>query len=176
MIIMPSTLVNLVLLGTAWSPVILIIGVHEALCRACWTIFFVSAGVALALLFICMGIFRFAKRRPGQPIEIKEIERNDQEVLTFILVTMLPIMRASGETVVGQPIVVTLIVLLVTVTLLQARAYHFNPVIRLFLRYRCYSIKTIYGTPILLISRADLRLPCELPEIVKLTNFVWLQK
>ena len=173
---MLSTFANLILVGTAWSPVILVIGVHEALCRKSWCVLFAFAIAAFVLFLACIGIFKIAKSRsPGETVEFKEFERKDQEVLTFILITMLPIMRSSNESIVGNPLVTILVAAIITVTLLQARAYHFNPLIRL-LGYRCYSVRTMLDTPILLICKKDLRLPGKVANMVKLTDFVWLQK
>ena len=136
-------------------------------------------GLAAALFLVCVLLLYVVRRKYiSQPITIDSIENKDQEVLTFILVTLLPIIRASDKSIFSDQLTTMInlaIVGIITFTLYSARAYHFNPVIRLLLGYRCYSIKNSHGTPILLISKKVLRRPCKIESAIPIADFVHLQ-
>lgn len=171
---------NVAFFATAWSPVVIVVGLHEVKTGQPWKIFFIYyMGLAVALFLTCLLLLYVVRRKYiPQPITIDSIENKDQEVLTFILVTLLPIMRASDKSIFCDDLTTMInlaIVGIITFTLYSARAYHFNPVIRLFLGYRCYSIKNSHGTPILLISKKVLRRPCKIESAIPIADFVHLQ-
>ena len=167
---------NLILLGTSWCPVVLIVGLHEALCCGCWEWFYLSLGVSICLILACKCILEYkTKNGKKQTLKIESIESRDSEVLIFVFATLLPIMRERNESIIGHPVTMICIFIVITVTLYTSRSYHINPVIRIILRYHCYSAKYSNGTSILLISKKDLITPGMIEQTVRLTKFVRLQ-
>lgn len=167
---------NLILLGTSWCPVVLVVGLHEALRCGCWIWFFVFLAISVGLFFACVGILRYkAKHGKKQTIEVTSIESKDGEVLVFIFATILPLIRDKDQAIIGHPATMICILVITIGTLYVARAYHFNPIIRIILQYRCYSVKNSSGTSILLISKKDLTTTGLIERTVRLTDFVRLK-
>ena len=92
-------------------------------------------------------------------IYIQEFERKDQEVLTFLFIYLLPFIRSGGSTFASEPITSGYVLIIIIIALVHARAFHFNPVMRLLFRYRFYAVKDQHGMSNLLISKKDLRRP-----------------
>ena len=162
------------LVSTSLSPVLGAVAVnqfarHEPLVRwAPWLL------VALLLVFICWGMLRYAaKNAQKHPFHIKEFERNDREVLAFLLAYLLPFVSSENMAFTGEWLTGAYILGIIFLVIAHADAFHFNPVMGL-LGYHFYSVKNDDGVSNLLISRKTLRRPGKDVGTVRLADTIYL--
>ena len=104
---------------------------------------------------------------------IKEFERRDQEMLTFLFIYLLPFLRSKDSTFTTDWLMAIYIIIIIVPAIAHADAFHFNPVMRLF-RFRFYAVKTSIGVPNILISKKTLRRPDQEIQTVRLAQNVYL--
>ena len=114
-----------------------------------------------------------AKKAQRHLLEIKEFERKDQEMLTFLFIYLLPIIRSENATFASEPLTAICALGIIFVAIADVGAFHFNPVMRVF-RYRFYAIKTSHGVSNLLISKKDLCRPNQEIQTVRIATNVYL--
>ena len=164
------------LMATSLSPVLLILAISQLECGQPW-----KGGIWLGIAFIflsgCWALLKFVKKNArSELISIQEFERKDQEVLTFLFIYLLPFIRSGGSTFANEPITSGCVLIIIIYALVQARAFHFNPVMYLFFRYRFYAVKDRHGVSNLLISKKDLRRSGVEIKTVALARNVYLHK
>ena len=154
---MLSLLARGLLVSTSLAPVLVAVAITRLERGESWTIWVQWLGAAVALVVLCHALLVGAGARAQRHIFcIKEFERKDSEVLTFLFIYLLPLIQSE------QPIfasirftsiyVTAILVLVIT----HVGAFHFNPVMRL-LGYRFYAVKNNSGLSNILISRTDFR-------------------
>ncbi len=170
-----NLLAKSLLASTALSPLLLIVGVNQIERYKSLT-FWIGVTSAVILAVVCKGLLMYAsKHLQKHLIHIKEFESKDQEMLTFLLIYLLPFIR-SGSSVFASEWKVTILILVTIVgAIAHAGALHFNPVMGLVFGYHFYAIKNSHGVSTLLISRTDLIQPDKEVQTVQLASNVYLQ-
>ncbi|ROO29758.1 hypothetical protein SAOR_02800 [Salinisphaera orenii MK-B5] len=103
---------------------------------------------------------------------IQAFERNDREMLAFLLAYLLPFVSADNMTFNGQWLTGAYVLGVIFLVVSHAGAFHFNPVMGL-LRYHFYAVRNQDGVTHLLISRAELRRPNTEIETVRLAHNIY---
>lgn len=171
---MLNTLAKLLLMSTSLAPVLGAVAVNQIAQYKHWTHWGGWLGVALILVSLCWAMLRYAaKNSQKHDIHIKEFERNDKEVLAFLLAYLLPFVGAQNMSFSGEPLTGAYILALIILVFTHAGAFHFNPVMGL-LGYHFYSVKNGDGVSNLLISRAELRRTGKDVQAVRLARGIYL--
>ena len=162
------------LVSTSLSPVLGAIAINQYERGEPWTNWIWWIVIAFLLIGICWGLLRYAERNIQKTsFFIKEFERKDQEMLTFLFIYLLPFLRSEASALVNDWLTSIYILVIVILTIAHAGAFHFNPVMRLF-GYRFYAVKNSAGVSNLVISKIDLRQPNNEVQTVKLAWNVYL--
>ena len=130
--------------------------------------------VALLLVFLCWALLRYASKNAQQhAYRIKEFERDDKEVLAFLVTYLLPFLSTDKMGFAGDWLTGAYVLLIIFLVIAHAGAFHFNPVMGL-LGYHFYSVKNQDGVSHLLISRAELCRPGQEVQTVRLAQNIYL--
>ena len=171
---MLSIFAKILLVSTSLSPVLLVMAVNQAERCTTWTSWGWWLVPAIFLVVLCWILLRGTEKKAQQHlIYIKEFERKDQEMLTFLFIYLLPFIRSENLTFASEWITSLCVVVIITLTIAHVGAFHFNPIMRLF-GYRFYAIKNLHGVSNLLISKKDLRRPDKEVQTVRLAHDVYL--
>ncbi|SES04625.1 hypothetical protein SAMN04487958_10681 [Vreelandella subterranea] len=104
---------------------------------------------------------------------IQEFERNDKEVLAFLLAYLLPFISSDGVISTGEWLVGAYVLAVIFLVIAHAGAFHFNPVMGL-LGYHFYNVRNGDGVSHLLISKDELRKPGTDIQTVRLAHGIYL--
>ena len=130
--------------------------------------------VALLLVFLCWALLRYAAKNAQQhQFHIKEFERNDKEVLAFLVTYLLPFLSTEKMGFAGDWLTGAYVLAIIFLVIAHAGAFHFNPVMGL-LGYHFYAVKNGDGVSHLLISKDELRRPGRDVETVRLAHGIYL--
>ena len=158
------------LMATSLSPVLGAVAVNQFARHEPWTRWAGWLVAALFLVFVCWAVLRYAARNAQQHLfHIKEFERNDTEVLAFLLAYLLPFVSSKDMAFTGEWLTGAYIFGVIFLVFAHAGAFHFNPVMGL-LGYHFYSVKNGDGVSQLLISKAELRRPGKDVQTVRLAH------
>lgn len=131
--------------------------------------------VALMLVFLCWALLRYAAKNAQQhQFHIKEFERNDKEVLAFLVTYLLPFLSTEKMGFAGDWLTGAYVLAIIFLVIAHAGAFHFNPVMGL-LGYHFYAVKNGDGVSHLLISKDELRRPGRDVETVRLAHGIYLR-
>lgn len=145
-----------VLALTSLSPVFLTMAINYFEHGEPWTIWIWWIAATIVSVVFCWGLMRYIARKAQiNSVLIKDFERKDQEMLAFLFIYLLPITRSENLALSDNILTSCFVLFVTTLAIVCARAFHFNPVMRLVFRYRFYSVKDSRGIPNLLISRTD---------------------
>lgn len=164
------------LLSTSLSPVLVGVAISEfdskQILKNSFPLLLLSMAIMLTLLCLC--IMKQAERT-GQrhPVVVVSIERKDQEMLTFLFLYLLPLIRSEHSTFTENWILLLYVSVVIVVALAYAEAFHFNPVMRIF-RYRFYSVTDANSAPLLLISKRELRRVRKRIRVIEITPNTYL--
>jgi hypothetical protein len=100
-------------------------------------------------------------------------ERNDQEILAFLLAYLLPFVSAENMAFTGEWLTGVYIFAIIFLVIAHAGAFHFNPVMGL-LGYHFYAVKNADGVSLVLISKNELRRPGRDVQTVRLAHHIYL--
>lgn len=130
--------------------------------------------IALLLVFLCGVLLIYAARNvQKQDFYIKKFERNDKEVLTFLITYLLPFLSTEKMGFASDLLTGAYILGIIFLVISHAGAFHFNPVMGL-LGYHFYEVKDQFCVSSLLISKVELRRPGETVETVCLAQNIYL--
>ena len=133
--------------------------------------------VAFVLVLLCWALLRYAARKVQENLLfIKEFERKDQEVLTFLFIYLLPFLRSEQSIFASGWLTSGYILAIIILAIAYADAFHFNPVMRILFRYRFYAVKNDHGISNLLISKTDIQQSGHEIQTVRLARNVHLHK
>jgi MFS family permease len=162
------------LVSTSLAPVLGAVAVNQlALHEPCtrWSGWLIAA---LLLVALCWAMLRYASRNAQKHLfHIKEFERNDQEILAFLLAYLLPFVSAKNMAFTGEWLTGAYILGIIFLVIAHAGAFHFNPVMGL-LGYHFYAVKNGDGVSHLLISKTELRRPGKNVQTVRLAHHIYL--
>ncbi len=164
------------LVSTSLSPVLGAVAVNQiALGRQwyCWAPWLVAA---ILLAITCWGLLRYAARAiQADNFTIQEFERNDKEVLAFLLAYLLPFLSSKDLAFSGEWITGAYVFIIIFWVIAHAGAFHFNPVMGL-LGYHFYAVKNAQGVSYLLISKKQLSRTAMPIKAVRLAYDIYLYK
>ena len=171
---MLNSFAKFLLMATSLSPVLGAVAVNEFARNRPWTHWGGWLAAALLLVFLCRWLLRYAAKNAQQhQFHIKAFERNDTEVLAFLLAYLLPFVSSKDMAFAGEWLTGAYILGIIFLVFAHAGAFHFNPVMGL-LGYHFYSVKNSEGVPYLLISKAELRRPGKDVQTVRLAHGIYL--
>lgn len=135
-----------------------------------------GAWLAITLLLVCLcwALLSYAAGSAQKHVfHIKEFERDDKEVLTFLITYLLPFLSTEKMGFAGDWLTGAYILGIIFLVIAHAGAFHFNPVMGL-LGYHFYEVKDQAGVSNLLISKAELRRPGQEVQTARLTQNIYL--
>lgn len=128
------------------------------------------------LLFIVCWLFlkKYApKEFEIEPFYIKEFDRRDLEMLTFLLIYLLPFIQSNDPMFARGWLTNIYVIFIITIAFVDVGAFQFNPMMRL-IGYRFYIVKNKNGVSYLLISKKVLKTPgIEIP-VVPISHDIYL--
>lgn len=171
---MMNTLAKFLLVSTSLSPLLGAVAVNQlargepAIRWSPWL------AVAMLLVFLCWALLRYAaKNIQHHQFNIKEFERNDKEVLAFLVTYLLPFLSTEKMGFIGEWLTGAYVLAIIFLVIAHAGAFHFNPVMGL-LGFHFYSVKNDDGVSHLLISKGELRRPGQDLNTVRLAHGIYL--
>jgi hypothetical protein len=171
---MLNTFAKFLLVSTSLSPLLGAVAVNQFARGEPVSRYGVWVAVALLLIFLCWALLRYAsKNAQGHAYRIKEFERDDKEVLAFLVTYLLPFLSTDKMGFPGAWLTGALWRLIIFLVIAHAGAFHFNPMMGL-LGYHFYAVKNEDGVSHLLISRAELRRPGQEVQTVRLAHNIYL--
>lgn len=162
------------LVSTSLAPVLGAVAVNQFAHHEHWTRWSGWLGAALLLVFICWAMLRYASKNAQKHLfHIKEFERNDKEVLAFLLAYLLPFVSKENMAFTGEWLTGAYILGIIFLVIAHAGAFHFNPVMGL-LGYHFYAVKNGDGISQLLISKDELRRAGKDVPTIRLAHGIYL--
>jgi len=171
---MLNTFAKILLVATSLSPVLGAVAVNQYARDEPWSSWGLWIAAAVVLVLMCWALLGYAARSlQKQQFHISKFERNDVEVLTFLLAYLLPFVSSENMVFTGEWLTGVYIYSVIFLVLAHAGAFHFNPVMSL-LGYHFYSVKNTDGVSHLLISKEELRKPGKDVQTVRLAHGIYL--
>jgi len=171
---MLNTVARLLLVSTSLAPVLGAVAVSQYAHGEPWLRWSAWLVAALMLVFLCWAMLRYAAHNAQKHVfHIKEFERNDKEVLAFLLAYLLPFISKGNMNFTGEWLIGAYVLGIIFLVIAHAGAFHFNPVMGL-LGYHFYSVKNNDGVSHLLISKDELRRPGADVRTVRLAHGIYL--
>lgn len=171
---MLSGVAKLLLVSTALAPVLGAVAVNQFAHNSRWFCWGGWLGAAVLLCLLCWAMLCYASKHVQKDLlHIKEFERNDKEVLAFLLAYLLPFVSAENMAFTGDPLTGAYILGIIFLVFAHAGAFHFNPVMGL-LGYHFYDVKNKEGVSHLLISKDELRRAGKDVQTVRLAHGIYL--
>ena len=171
---MLNAFAKFLLVSTSLAPVLGAVAVNQLARHEPWTRWGGWLIAAVLLVVLCWAMLRYAAMNAQKhQFHIKEFERNDQEVLAFLLAYLLPFVSSENMAFTGEWLTGAYILGIISLVIAHAGAFHFNPVMGL-LGYHFYAVKNGDGVSQLLISRAELRRPGKDVQTVRLAYHIYL--
>lgn len=162
------------LVSTSLSPLLGAVAVNQFANGEPATRYGAWLAVALLLVVLCWALLGYASNNAQtHAYQIKEFERDDKEVLTFLVTYLLPFLSTDKMGFSGDWLTGAYVLLVIFLVIAHADAFHFNPVMGL-LGYHFYEVKNAEGVSHLLISRAELRRPGREVQTVRLAHNIYL--
>lgn len=170
-----SKLAKILLASTSLCPLLLIVSVNQFERYKSVKSGIMWLAAALVLIILCGWLLKhFSKKAGKHLLYIHEFERKDHEMLAFLFIYILPVIRSESPTFASEWITSVCLLVVLTFAIAHAHAFHFNPVMGFF-GYRFYAIKDSRGVSNLLISKEDSQRPDQEIQTVQLTSNVYIQ-
>lgn len=171
---MLNSFAKFLLVATSLSPLLGAVAVNQAARgepRIKWGAWIT---MAILLVLLCWALLRYASKSSQlHDFHVKEFERNDTEVLAFLVTYLLPFLSTEKLGFTGDWLTGAYVLGIIFVVIAHAGAFHFNPVMAL-LGYHFYAVKNADGMAHLLISKTELRRPGKNMRAVRLANNIYL--
>lgn len=162
------------LVSTSLAPILGAVAVNQVALGRPWHCWVSWLGTAVLLALICWLLLRYSAKNVQQDtFTIKEFERNDKEVLAFLLAYLLPFLSSKDMAFTGEWITGAYIIAIIFWVIAHAGAFHFNPVMGL-LGYHFYVVKDGHNVSYLLMSRKQLNRTAVDIKAVKLAQDIYL--
>lgn len=127
---------------------------------------------ALLMTITCYGLLRLSvSNLESLPIKIKSIRTADKEIVGFLLVYLLPLIKQSTNTI-SMPVLV-FVALLFFLIVYNAHVYHFNPLLGFF-GYHFYEVTIEGDITYVLITRQNITHCKGISRVVQLTEYMIL--
>ncbi len=172
---MLNTFAKLLLVSTSLSPLLGAVAITQFAKGEPAARYGPWLAAALLLVLLCWALLRYmGANGQKQAFRIKEFERNDTEVLAFLVTYLLPILSTDKMGFSGEWLTGAYVLAVIFLVVSHAGAFHFNPVMGL-LGFHFYAAKSEEGVSNLLISRSELRRPGQEIQTVRLAHHIFLQ-
>ena len=114
--------------------------------------------IAFLLFILCWLLLNkyASKELEIEPLHIKEFDRRDMEMLTFLLIYLLPFIQSADPLFARGWLTNIYVISIITLVFVDVGAFQFNPMMRL-IGYRFYIVKNQDGISYLLISKQVLK-------------------
>lgn len=170
---MLNRLAKVLLVATSLAPVLGAFGVisysvgDSILATVQWFIY------AALLLLVCWLVLRFARANvETEVIAVKSIRNVDTEVLTFLLVYLLPLVARDSLPVAATETTIYVFVIIAW-SVYHSNAFYFNPLLGL-LGYHFYEVTSADGMSQMLITSNTIKKPSVDLEVVQLFDYTYL--
>jgi hypothetical protein len=142
-----------------------------------WQLFFTLAlSLGIALPLICAAIVRGIQvYGQEEPLTTTEVKTADKEVLTFLIVYLLPIISKDFVGIYSSPVLAIYVIGIIAWAVFHGNAFSFNPLLALF-GYHFYEVKNAAGIPYLLITRRTVRQAANNFRVVNIADYIYLDK
>ncbi|HYD48922.1 MAG TPA: hypothetical protein VEB21_11270 [Terriglobales bacterium] len=171
---MLNTFARFLLVSTSLSPLLGGVAVNQFARGEPATRWGAWLTVAILLVLLCWALLQYAAKNAQQhQFHIKEFERNDKEVLAFLVTYLLPFLSTEKMGFAGDWLTGAYVLAIIFLVIAHAGAFHFNPVMGL-LGYHFYAVKNGDGVSHLLISKDELRRPGRDVGTVRLAHGIYL--
>jgi hypothetical protein len=171
---MLNTFAKFLLVSTSLSPLLGAVAVNQFAGGEPASRYGAWLAAALLLVVLCWALLRYAsKNAQKHAYRIKEFERDDKEVLAFLVTYLLPFLSTDKMGFTGDWLTGAYVLLVIFLVIAHAGAFHFNPVMGL-LGYHFYAVKNEDGVSHLLISRAEIRRCGQEMQTVRLAHNIYL--
>ena len=163
------------LTSTSIAPVLVAIAINQYAYNSYWVFWIPWLLVAVLLVVLCWILLVFAeKNMQTVDIQISEFERNDKEVLAFLVAYLLPFLTMKESAIHGKWLMGTYILFIIFISISHAGIFHFNPIMGLF-GYHFYKVKLNDGISQVVISKKELMRTGINLTSVKLATHLYLQ-
>lgn len=145
-----SRLIQILLVATSLAPILLLKGCTRI--SDGWLAYTPWLGTAGGLVVVCLLLLLAARRYLERvPITITSVKAADQEVLTFLLTYMLPLLAVEQQQIYSG---LSLIVfgIIVAVVVYNSHLYHVNPLLSM-LGFHFYEVTASDNCSYILITR-----------------------
>jgi hypothetical protein len=170
---MLNKLAKVMLVTTSLAPVLGAFGmISYSAGKPTWTTlqWFIYAAL---LLLLCWLVLKFAKSNiEKEVLSVNAIRNADKEVLTFLLIYLLPLV-ARDSLPVAKTEVTIYVFLIIAWAVYHSNAFYFNPLLGL-LGYHFYEVTSIDGMSHMLIATKTIRKPSATLEVVQLFDYTYL--
>lgn len=171
---MLNGIARVLLVSTSLAPILGAVAVNQFSHDKHWSSWVGWLLVTVLLVFLCWAMLRYAASNAQKhSLHVKEFERNDQEVLTFLLTYLLPFVSTENLSFTGDWLTGAYILAIIALVVSHAGAFHFNPLMGL-LGYHFYAVKNGDGVSNLLISKNELRRAGKDIQTVRLAHGIYL--
>jgi len=127
---------------------------------------------ALLMSITCYGLIRVSARKlESLPIKIKSIKTADKEIVGFLLVYLLPLIKQSSNSI-STPVLVFVAVMFFLIVY-NSHVYHFNPLLGFF-GYHFYEVTIEGDITFVLITRQNITNCKGITRVVQLTEYMIL--
>lgn len=111
--------------------------------------------MAIALIVVCKGLLaKVQEHLPERPIHLDSVKIADQEMLSYIVFYLLPLVFGRFlEPTAARLGVLALVFVLLVVALYRSNGYSFNPVMGLVFKYHFYEVTTEKKFTYLVVSK-----------------------
>lgn len=163
------------LVATSLAPILGAVAVSQFSNGKGWQSWMPWLATAVLLVLLCWLLLRYASEKMQTTnYKVSEFEKNDKEVLAFLLAYLFPFVSVDNMTFDGHWLTGMYVLLIIFVVVAHAGAFHFNPLMGL-MGYHFYGVKTEDGVSQLLISKEELRRTNKNLTAVKLARNIYLQ-
>lgn len=172
---MLSALSRFLLVASSLSPLLGAVAVNQIAHDAPASRWSIWLGAALLLVGVCLAMLRYAAANSqAQLLKISAFERDDKEMLAYLVTYLLPFLSTDKLGFTGEWMTGAYVLAVIFLVITHSGAFHFNPVMGL-LGYHFHAIKDEDGVSSLLISRSLLRLSDREVDTVRLAPNIFLR-
>ena len=144
------------LVSTALSPILGAIAINQYARGEPWREWAAWLSVALVLVLVCWIMMSYvARSMQKQIVRITQFERNDHEMLAFLIAYLFPFLSSKNFLFTDHWLTGVYILVVLCVVLAHAGALHFNPVMGL-LGYHFMGVKDDHDVSRVLISKQEM--------------------
>lgn len=129
---------------------------------------------ALILSGLCFGLVKLSASHYGLerlPVKIKSVKTVDKEIVGFLLVYLLPLIKQSNDTI-SLPVLVFVAIIFFFIVY-NSHAYHFNPLLGFF-GYHFFEVTIEGDITYVLITRQNITDCKAVSQVVQLTEYMIL--